>query len=108
LQRFPKRSLWYQHGVRLRAMFADQDKANHIFRGAQCTRSVCRLELRWSPALAPGYEAGLLRVIEEFSKEITFEPDGELEEGVMPIPMHVYVPRPGHSVESMRKEAEGR
>jgi hypothetical protein len=89
---------------RIRAIFKEQPSFDVVFRHVLCTRSVCRLDLRWSPELSDAYNGGLIKVVEEFSREITFEPDGQLDMAQMPIPMNIYVARKGHSVESLLAE----
>jgi hypothetical protein len=89
---------------RIRAIFKEQPHFDVVFRHVICTRSVCRLDLRWSPELSDAYNGGLIKVVEEFSREITFEPDGVLDMAQMPIPMNIYVARKGHSVESLLAE----
>jgi len=89
---------------RIRAIFKAQPHFDVVFRHVLCTRSVCRLDLRWSPELSDAYNGGLIKVVEEFSREITFEPDGELDMARMPLPMNIYVARKGHSVESLLAE----
>ena len=92
---------------RIRAIFAKEDEAGQVFRHALCTRSVCRIDLRWSPELSDAYNAGLIKVIEEFSREMSFEPEQPLDGARMPIPMNVFVARPGHTVESLLAEEAG-
>jgi hypothetical protein len=89
---------------RIRAIFKEQPHFDVVFRHVLCTRSVCRLDLRWSPELSDAYNGGLIKVVEEFSREITFEPDGVLDMAQMPLPMNIYVARKGHSVESLLAE----
>lgn len=55
-----------------------------VFRHVLCTKSVCRIDLRWSPELSDAYNGGLIKVVEEFSRELAFVPDGELNQMFSP------------------------
>jgi hypothetical protein len=93
---------------RIRAIFAAEDASGAVFRHVLCTRSVCRIDLRWSPELHEPYNAGLIKVVNEFTTEISFEPDQKVGGPQMPVPMNIYVARPGHSTESLLAEESGR
>ena len=82
---------------------AERD-ADTIFRGVRCTRSVCKVDLRWSPELNVPYNDALVAALKAFSRDIDLAPDVTLGGPEMPIPMTLFIARPGHSVESLLAE----
>jgi hypothetical protein len=90
--------------ARLRAIYRAERDANIILRDVRCTRSVCKLELRWSPELNEPYNNALNGALQELSRDIDLTPDITLGGPEMPIPMTLYIARPGHSVASLVAE----
>jgi hypothetical protein len=84
--------------ARIREIFAAQPGAEGVLHEVQCTATVCKIDARWSRDLNRPYNAALLGVIKEFSKEMSFEPGGAPEGSIMP--MAIYVRRPGHAAQS--------
>jgi hypothetical protein len=81
--------------ARIREIFAAEPNADGVLREVHCTATVCKIDARWSRAMNKPYNAALLVVIKEFSKEMSFEPGGAPEGLIMP--MTIYVRRPGHA-----------
>ena len=81
--------------ARIRQIFAAQPDGSGVLREVHCTATVCKIDARWSREMNKPYNAALLVVIKEFSKEISFEPGGAPEGLIMP--MTIYVRRPGHA-----------
>jgi hypothetical protein len=81
--------------ARIREIYATQTDAEGLLREVHCTATVCKIDARWSRELNKPYNAALLVVIKEFSKEISLEPGGAPEGLIMP--MTIYVRRPGHA-----------
>lgn len=90
--------------ARLRAIYGAERDADTILRDVRCTRSVCKLDLRWSPELNQPYNNALLAAIKAFSRDIDLTPDVTLGGPEMPIPMTLFIARPGNSVESLLAE----
>jgi hypothetical protein len=90
--------------ARIRAIYGAERDASIIFRDVRCTRSVCKAELRWSPELSEPYNKALVSALQEFSRDIDLTPDVTLGGPEMPIPMTLYIARPGYSVESLVAE----
>jgi hypothetical protein len=78
---------------RVREIFAATPGAESVLRDVRCTLGVCRLDARWSPQLNDGYNAALLGVIAELSKEVSFEPGGAPDGTI--VPMAIFVRRQG-------------
>jgi hypothetical protein len=78
--------------ARIRALFAAEPGADGVLRGVTCSRTVCKIDARWSQAQTDAYNAALVHVVKEFSREMSFEPGGAPEGVVMP--MAIYVRRP--------------
>jgi len=76
---------------RIREIFAKQEDGNGVLRDVRCHETVCQIQARWSPATTGPYNAALIEVIDELSREISFEPDGEID-GVV-VPMRILVRR---------------
>lgn len=79
--------------ARIRAIFAAAPGAEGSLQQVSCTVSVCKIDARWSRELNRGYNAALVEVVKQFSKEMSFESGGPPEGMVMP--MTIYVRRPG-------------
>jgi hypothetical protein len=90
--------------ARLRAIYGGERDADIILRDVRCTRSVCKLGLRWSPELNKPYNNALNSALKEFSRDIDLTPDITLGGPEMPLPMTLYIARPGHSVASLVAE----
>ena len=86
---------------RIRDIFMSQPSANLIFRDVRCTQSVCRADLRWSPELSRDYNAGLAQTMREFTRDISLDPELGADGPQMPVPMVLYVARPGHSTKAL-------
>ncbi len=100
-----------QAEARIREIFKQQPEFDIVFRHVICTRSVCKIDLRWSPELSDPYNGGLIKVVEEFSRELALVPEGAVgPETPMPIPMIAYIARKGYSIEGLLAEraASGR
>jgi hypothetical protein len=78
--------------ARIRSIYGAEPDALGVLRDVRCTQSVCKIEARWSAQLNHGYNAALLRVIAELSKEIALEPGGPPDGAATPIA--IYVRRP--------------
>lgn len=81
--------------ARIREIFAAQPDGAGVLREVHCTATVCKIDARWSRDMNKPYNAALLVVIKELSKEMSFEPGGAPEGLIMP--MSIYVRRPGHA-----------
>lgn len=79
---------------RIREIYAATPDAEGVLREVRCTRSVCRLDARWSPELNAGYNAALVEMIGELSREVSFEPGGAPEGQVMPMALYIRRPAP--------------
>lgn len=90
--------------ARLRAIYEAERDADTILRAVRCTRSVCKLDLRWSPELNKPYNDALVQAIKAFGRDIDLTPDVTLGGPEMPIPMTLFIARPGHSVASLVAE----
>lgn len=76
----------------IRSIYDAEPNAQAVLRDVRCTQSVCKIDARWSAQLNRGYNAALLRVIAELSKEISLEPGGPPDGAATPIA--IYVRRP--------------
>lgn len=90
--------------ARIRAIYGAERDADTILRAVRCTRSVCKADLRWSPELNEPYNHALNATLKAFSVDIDLYPDVTLGGPEMPIPMVLFIARPGHSVESLVAE----
>lgn len=81
--------------ARIREIFAAQPGGAGVLREVRCSATVCKIDARWSREVNKPYNAALLVVIKELSKEMSFEPGGAPEGMIMP--MTIYVRRPGHT-----------
>jgi hypothetical protein len=99
-----------QAEARVREIFKQQPDSDIVFRHVICTRSVCKIDLRWSPELSDSYNGGLIKVVEEFSRELALEPEDPVTpETPMPVPMVAFIARKGYSIEGLlAEEAAGR
>jgi hypothetical protein len=94
-----------QAEARIREIFKREAEFDIVFRHVICTRSVCKIDLRWSPELSDPYNGGLIKVVEEFSRELALVPEGAVgPETPMPIPMVAYIARKGYSIEGLLAE----
>ena len=75
-----------------------------ILRDVRCTRSVCKADLRWSPELNEPYNNALNNALKELSRDIDLDADVTLGGPEMPIPMVLFIARPGYSVDSLIAE----
>jgi hypothetical protein len=62
--------------ARVKEAFVDPQIAKALLHSAECRRSVCRLELRWSPERDPGYVLGLTKAVGNFSAPLGVEEPG--------------------------------
>jgi hypothetical protein len=89
----------------IRAIFTARDGGAAVFRGAICKRSVCRVDLDWSPSLAAAYDAALLELIGTRTRELSLEPEGRLSDiKEPPVPMTLFIARRGHGIQSILRE----
>ena len=65
---------------------------------------MCKLSLLWSPELNAPYNNALNNTLKAFSRDIDLTPDVTLGGPETPIPMTLYIARPGHSVTSLLAE----
>jgi hypothetical protein len=71
---------------RVREAFTDPTIPPALLHSAECRRSVCRVELRWSTQTDVGYVLGLTRAVGSFSAALGIEGAGEPDaEGVRPL-----------------------
>lgn len=71
---------------RIREAFTDPTIPPELLHGAECRRSVCRVELRWSPQTDVAYVLGLTRAVGSFSAALGIEGAGEPDSsGVRPL-----------------------
>lgn len=72
--------------ARVKEAFVDPQIAKALLRSVECRRSVCRLELRWSPERDPGYVLGLTKAVGSFSAPLGIEEPGPADpEGQRPL-----------------------
>lgn len=62
--------------ARVKEAFVDPQIAKALLHSAECRRSVCRLELRWSAERDPGYVLGLTKAVGSFSAPLGVEEPG--------------------------------
>jgi hypothetical protein len=62
--------------ARVKEAFVDPQIAKALLHSAECRRTVCRLELRWSPERDPGYVLGLTKAVGSFSAPLGVEEPG--------------------------------
>jgi len=62
--------------ARVKEAFVDPQIAKALLHSVECRRSVCRLELRWSPERDPGYVLGLTKAVGSFSAPLGVEEPG--------------------------------
>jgi hypothetical protein len=71
---------------RVRDAFTDPTIPPSLLHSAECRRSVCRVELRWSPKDDVAYVLGLTRAVGSFSAALGIEGAGEPNaDGVRPL-----------------------
>jgi hypothetical protein len=63
-----------------------------MLRGVSCVKSVCKLQLRWTPAHKEAYLIAMMNLVSHVSQKIAAEPVGE-DEGQDVRPIDVYVSR---------------
>lgn len=66
--------------ARVKEAFVDPQISKALLHSVECRRSVCRLELRWSPERDPGYVLGLTKAIGSFSAPLGVEAPGPADE----------------------------
>lgn len=94
----------HQAEAQLRAIYEAARDADTILRAVRCTRSVCRVDLRWSPELNKPYNNALVQAIKAFSRDIDLTPDVTLGGTETPVPMTLFIARPGYSVAGLVAE----
>ena len=62
--------------ARVKEAFVDPQIAKALLHSVECRRSVCRLELRWSPERDPGYVLGLTKAVGNFSSPLGVDEPG--------------------------------
>lgn len=62
--------------ARVKEAFVDSQIAKALLHSVECRRSVCRVELRWSPERDPGYVLGLTKAVGSFSAPLGVEDPG--------------------------------
>jgi hypothetical protein len=72
--------------ARVKAAFVDPQIPSSLLENVECRRSVCRLQLRWSPQHDPGYVLGLTRAVGSFSAPLGIEEPGPADaNGLRPL-----------------------
>lgn len=62
--------------TRVKEAFVDPQIPSTLLQSVECRRSVCRLQLRWSPEHDPGYVLGLTRAVGSFSAPLGIDEPG--------------------------------
>jgi hypothetical protein len=74
---------------RIRAIFAAQPGIEGVVRNVTCTKRVCRIEARWSHATTRPYNAALVQLVEENTRELEITPDGAPDGPVVPVSVYI-------------------
>jgi hypothetical protein len=77
--------------AQIRGLYAATPGAQGILRSVRCTQSVCKLEARWSATWSTPYNAAIVKLVEAFSRDLTFESAGPPEG--LNVPVDIYVRR---------------
>jgi hypothetical protein len=93
---------------RIREQFSAVEGAPDLLRKVTCVKSVCKLELRWTPAHKEAYMGGMMSIVSRFSQKLAAEPVGE-DDGQAVRPIDVYVSRiePPYALPVLKPAAEG-
>lgn len=75
--------------ARVKEAFVDPQIAKALLHSVECRRTVCRLELRWSPERDPGYVLGLTKAVGSFSSPLGVEAPGPADaQGQRPLTVY--------------------
>jgi len=75
--------------ARVKEAFVDPQIPKALLHSVECRRSVCRLELRWSPERDPGYVLGLTKAVGSFSSPLGVEDPGPADaQGQRPLTVY--------------------
>ena len=77
---------------RIRGHFDAVEIPPELVRKITCVRSVCKLELRWTPAHREQYLIAMMNLVSHVSQKVAAEPVGE-DDGQDVRPIDVYVSR---------------
>jgi len=75
--------------ARVKEAFVDPQIPKSLLHSVECRRTVCRLELRWSPERDPGYVLGLTKAVGSFSAPLGVEEPGAADaQGQRPLTVY--------------------
>lgn len=75
--------------ARIKEAFVDPQISKALLHSVECRRTVCRLELRWSPERDPGYVLGLTKAVGSFSAPLAIEEPGPADpQGQRPLTIY--------------------
>jgi hypothetical protein len=77
---------------RIRGHLKAVETPPEMLRGVSCVKSVCKLELRWTPADKEAYLIAMMNLVSHVSQKVAAEPVGE-DDGQAVRPIDVYVSR---------------
>jgi hypothetical protein len=77
--------------AQIRGLYAAVPGTDGIVRSVRCTQNVCKIEARWSSAWSKPYNAVIVKLVDAFSREVTFEPAGPPEG--LNVPVDIYIRR---------------
>jgi hypothetical protein len=77
---------------RIRGHFDDVELPPELLRKVSCVRSVCKLEVRWTPAHREAYMIAMMNLVSHVSEKLAAEPV-TADEGQEVRPIDVYVSR---------------
>ena len=92
---------------RIRDHIGGVENASELVRKVTCVKSVCKLEMRWTPALAETYMGAMMNLVSRTSEKLAAEPIGA-DEGQAVRPIDVYVSRivPPYELPVLKPAAE--
>ncbi len=75
--------------ARVKEAFVDPQIPKALLHSVECRRTVCRLELRWSPERDPGYVLGLTKAVGSFSAPLGVDDPGPADaQGQRPLTVY--------------------
>lgn len=77
---------------RIRGHIEGVENASELVRKVTCVKSVCKLELRWTPALKEAYMGAMMNLVARASQKLAADPIGA-DDGQAVRPIDVYVSR---------------